>query len=138
MDDFEDSEEPTTNLLITTLREQGKTDAIALLKINTELNELVESTQFWYYKKVTPEEYQQVLDKANALKVGKDLSKRLTFLKMRILARLNADDAMMRLWTDEASRWEPMLQVSISEKAITTRLCPSTSVCAMAEALASV
>ena len=107
MDDFEDSEEPTTNLLITTLREQGKTDAIALLKINTELNELVESTQFWYYKKVTPEEYQQVLDKANALKVGKDLSKRLTFLKMRILARLNADDAMMRLWTDEASRWEP-------------------------------
>ncbi|MBR3027809.1 MAG: hypothetical protein IKH58_06650 [Bacteroidales bacterium] len=107
MDDFEDSEEPTTNLLITTLREQGKTDAIALLQINTELNELVESTQFWEYRKVTPEEYQQVLDKANALKVGKDLSKRLTFLKMRILARLNADDAMMRLWTDEASRWEP-------------------------------
>ena len=105
--DFEDTEEPTTNLLITTLRQQGKSDALALLQINTELSELVESTQFWYYQKVTPEQYQELLDKANGLKVGKDLAKRLTFLKMRILARLNADDAMMRLWTNDASKWDP-------------------------------
>lgn len=105
--DFEDSEEPTDNLLISTLRKQGKADAIALLRLNTELSELVESTQFWEYRKVTPEQYQQLLDKANNLQVGKHLSKRLTFLKMRILARLNADDAMMRLWADEAAEWEP-------------------------------
>ncbi len=105
--DFDDSEEPTSNLLVTTLRQQGKDDAIALLQLNTELHELVESTQFWEYRKVTPDEYQQLLDKANALHVGKHLSKRLTFLKMRILSRLKADDAMMRLWTDEAAEWEP-------------------------------
>ncbi|MBO4754133.1 MAG: hypothetical protein J5543_06030 [Bacteroidales bacterium] len=108
LQDFEDGDDETIpNLLVSTLREQGKTDGLALLQLNTELNELVESTQFWYYQKVTPEQYQEVLNKANKLKVGKDLAKRLTFLKMRILSRLNDNDAMMRLWNNDASQWEP-------------------------------
>ncbi len=104
-EDFDDAE--SANLLLSTLRSQGKTDAIELLRLNCELEELVESRFSWSYRKVTPEDYQTLLAKVNDLNVNNKLSKRKTFLKMRILSRLNAYDDMMTLWDNEAKDWEP-------------------------------
>ncbi len=104
-EDFDDAE--SDNLLLSTLRSQGKTDAIELLRLNRELEELVESRFSWSYRNVTTEDYQQLLNKVDSLSVSRALSKRKTFLKMRILSRLNADDAMMDLWNNEAKDWEP-------------------------------
>ncbi len=105
LDDFDNEE--SDNLLLSNLRRQGSNDAIALLRYNTELADLVDSRFSWSYRKVTPEDYQALLAKVNDLDVNEKLSKRKAFLKMRILSRLDAYDDMMQLWNNEAKDWEP-------------------------------
>lgn len=105
LSDFDD--ETSDNLLLKTLRTRQQNDALTLLRLNCELSELVESRFEWSYRKVTPEDYQRLLAQVNDLEVNHHLTKRKTFLKMRILARLNADDAMLQLWNSEAKDWEP-------------------------------
>ncbi len=104
--EYQLDEEEEGNLFITTLRKQGKTDALQLVKLNFELNQLTGSSDGWYYRKATPAEYNALLTKIDALRLSGDLSRRKTFLKMRCLFALKDYDACMRLWEMFASKWE--------------------------------
>ncbi len=104
--EYQFEEEEEGNLFITTLRKQGKTDALQLVRLNFELNQLTGSSNGWYYRKTTPAEYNALLTKIDALRLTGDLSRRKTFLKMRCLFALKDYDACQRLWDMFASKWE--------------------------------
>ena len=94
------------NLLITTLRQQGKTDALKLVRLNFDLGQLIDSRFSWSYKKTTPADYQALLARIDGLRLTGELNRRKTFLKMRCLFALQDYDACMRLWEMFASKWE--------------------------------
>ena len=102
---FED-EEPS-NLLIATLRKQGKLEGLEFLRLNAELLSLQTAMSNWDYRKVTPADYEQLLRRIDALKVTGELNRRKTFLKMRCLFSLKDYNACLRLWDTFASKWEP-------------------------------
>lgn len=94
------------NLLITTLRQQGKTDALQLVRLNFELGQLIDNRFSWSYKKTTPADYQTLLARIDGLRLTGELGRRKTFLKMRCLFALQDYDTCMRLWEMFASKWE--------------------------------
>ena len=100
-------DEDSSNLLIQTLREQGKTEALDLLRLIMELYDLQNGGSSWDYKKATPAQYEDLLRRIDALKVPAELTQRKTFLKMRCLFSLKDYNACMRLWDNFASKWEP-------------------------------
>lgn len=104
--EFQFEEDEDENIFISTLRKQGKTDALQLVKLNFELKQLTGSASDWYYRKATPAEYNALLTRIDALRLTGDLSRRKTFLKMRCLFALKDYDACMRLWDMFVSKWE--------------------------------
>lgn len=101
---FEDDND--SNIFINLLREQGKTDALQLVRLNTDLAKLIESRNRWDYNKTTPADYQKLLTRIDALRLTGELNRRKTFLKMRCLFALQDYDACLRLWEMFASKWE--------------------------------
>lgn len=104
--EFQFEKDEDENIFISTLRKQGKTDALQLVKLNFELKQLTGSASDWYYRKATPAEYNALLTRIDALRLTGDLSRRKTFLKMRCLFALKDYDACMRLWDMFVSKWE--------------------------------
>lgn len=100
-------DEDTSNLLLTTLRQQQRTEGLEFLRLNLELEKLQSGQNSWDYKKVTPQDYEALLQRIDALKVSDKLTHRKTFLKMRCLYSLKDHQACMRLWDNFASKWEP-------------------------------
>lgn len=104
--EFQFEKDEDENIFISTLRKQGKTDALQLVKLNFELKQLTGSASDWHYRKATPAEYNALLTRIDALRLTGDLSHRKTFLKMRCLFALKDYDACMRLWDMFVSKWE--------------------------------
>ena len=103
---FPDAGEDYSDLLLNTLHQQGKTDAIEFLRLNCELYDLCHANESWDYRKVTARDYEALLKRIDALHVSGELSRRKTFLKMRCLFALKDYDTCMRLWDTFASKWE--------------------------------
>lgn len=99
-------DEETNNELVKALREQGKTDALEFLRINCDLYKLQDNNS-WDYTKATPEDYEAILKRIDALKLTGELAHRKTFMKMRCLFSLKDYPACLRLWDSYASKWDP-------------------------------
>ena len=95
-----------SNDLLVALQQQGKTEAIELLRLNCKLQQLINGTSQWAYEKSSPADFNNLLNEVEALKVPQALTRRKTFLKMRCLYRLQDYNACMRLWDSFASKWE--------------------------------
>ena len=93
------------NALLAALQEQGKREAIDLLRLNATLDDLVSASSRWSYRKVTSADYLKLLDEIDQLRLTGDLARRKTFLKMRCLFRLKDYDSCMELWNRFASKW---------------------------------
>ena len=104
--DWNFEEDNETNIFINALRSQGKTDALQLVRLNTDLAKLIEGRNRWDYNKTTPADYQKLLTRIDALRLTGELNRRKTFLKMRCLFALQDFDACLRLWDMFASKWE--------------------------------
>lgn len=94
------------NDLITLLRQNGDKAALEFLRLNVELSDLNESRDGWSYRKTTPKDYADLLDRIDMLKVPASLSQRKTFLKMRCLFAVKDYQACQRLWDNTVSKWE--------------------------------
>lgn len=99
-------DEDNTNIFLTELRKQGKTDALQLVRLNVDLGKLIDARNNWDYNKTTPADYQKLLTRIDALRLTGELNRRKTFLKMRCLFALQDYDACLRLWEMFASKWE--------------------------------
>ena len=93
------------NLLLKTLKEKKDSQAIEFLRLNELLSSYINGSDGWEYKRVTLQDYQNLLQKIVNLQVPSALSQRKTFLQMRCLFQMRQFDECLALWEKVTSRW---------------------------------
>ncbi|MCR5394947.1 MAG: hypothetical protein K6E86_06110 [Bacteroidales bacterium] len=98
-------EAPENNRLLHHLTEHRDTQALAFLRLNTQLEHYQHAANSWDYEPVTPQQYEALLEQIEALQVPQALTERLVFLRLRCLFQLQRYDQCLALWNDVASHW---------------------------------